>query len=391
VKRILVRWTGLIAITTLVGLGVLAVINSTTVRQFFVEKRFNRVLKDYTGKMVMPTITRAVQEIGMLEKAVARLQAEPNDSNLEAAADAWRKARACWLQTSAMGFGPMAYYNFDKQLETFPLDRPLVEHLIGEMAAGRVQVDERYLREEEHSSMRGFLAAEYLLFRDGKPRRAQDLSTTELDYLVAVTRAMTVESTDFEASWAGSSAISSSKAALLKTAGMKTWQSYAYEFEHPGASDSRYLSYSASLQEIAQDLAGISEELCPAITEVLGSSDPRDSRTWYSNNGPDDLLNMLKGLENSYLGGMAGKRGHSFSRLLILQDDVLDRRIRIALADTAYRITEAGNPYGEHRDNRELLVRRAEAACLKLADRLAVAALMVITDPSTRPHAAYGQ
>lgn len=390
-KRTLVRWTGLIAITTLAGFGVLALVRSASVKQFFAEKKLDRVLKDYTGNMVMPTITRAVREIGALERAVVKLQAEPNDGNLSAAADAWRTARACWLRTSAMGFGPVAYYNFDKQLDTFPLDRPLVDHLLGEMTAGRVQVDERYLREEEQSSMRGFLAAEYLLFRDGKPRRAQDLSAAELNYLVAVAKAMTVESTDLEAAWVGSRAMPSAKAALLKAAGMKTWPSYAHEFEHPGTPDSRYPSHSASLQEIAQDLAGISEELCPVITEVLGSSNPRDSRTWYSNNGPADLRNMLQGLEDSYLGGPAGQRGHSFSELLAAQNDVLDRRIRIALADTAYRITEAGDPYGEHRGDRELLVRRAEAACLKLAARLSVAALLVTTDPSTRPHAAYGR
>lgn len=390
-KRSFVRMATLIVITAMIGLAVFVLPRTAGVKQFFAERKLDRVLEDYTDKMVLKTIALAVQEIGTLEKAAIKLQAEPTDENLAAAAEAWRTARAQWKKSSAVMFGPAAHYNFDKQLATFPLDRPLVDHVLGEIKAGRVKVDERYLREELQSSQRGFLAAEYLLFRDGKPRKAADVSAAELSYLVAAAKAMTVESTDFEASWVGSAKMPAEKAALLKVAGMKTRRSYADEFKNPGSTGSRYLSRSVPLQEIFQDNVAVTEELCSAIPEVLGSSDPRASETWYSNNGPADLRSTLQSVENAYLGGVEGTRGHSVSELLAAHNEVLDRRIRIALADTAYRIAEAGDPYGESREDRELLVRRAEAACQKLAARLSVAAPLVSMDPSTRPYAAYGR
>lgn len=390
-KRTLVRWTSLFVLTASVGVGAVALVRNASVKKFFVERKLDRVLEDYTDKVALKTIALAVQKIRALEKAAVKLQAEPTDGNLAAAADAWRTARAQWKKASTIMFGPAAYYNFDKQLATFPLDRPLVEHVLGEMETGRMKVDERYLREELQSSQRGFLAAEYLLFRDGKPRKAKDVSPAELSYLVAVARAMTVESADFEASWVGSAKLPADKAALLKAAGTQTRGSYADELKHPGAPDSRYMSHSVVLQEIFQDLFSVTEELCPAIVEVLGSADPRDSETWYSGNGPADLVSTLQSVENGYLGGVEGARGHSVSDLMAAQDEVLDQRIKIALADTAYRIAEVGDPYGESREDRDLLVRRAEAACQKLAARLSVAALLVTMDPSTKPYAAYGR
>lgn len=390
-KRTLVRWTGLIVITALVGVAAVALARNASVKQLFVDRELDAVLEDYTDKVVLKTISLAVQEIEALERAALKLQAEPSDANLAAAADAWRSARAKWKQASAIMFGPAAHYNFDKQLATFPLDRPLVDHVLGVIEAGRLKVDERYLREELHSSQRGFLALEYLLFREGKPRQAKELSAAQLAYLVAAAKAMTVESADFQASWLGSANMPGDRAALLKAAGTKTRSSYADEFKNPGSPDSRYHSQSVPLQEIAQDLVGVTEDLCPAIAEVLGSSDPRASETWYSRNGAADLENTLKGLENAYLGGVEGARGHSFSELLAARDQVLDQRIRIALADTAYRIAEAGDPYSGNGEGRELLVRRAEAACRKLAARVSAGAPLVSLDPGTRPHAAYGK
>ena len=389
-KRNFVRLSSLIVITALMGVGAVALARNASVKQFFAEKKLDQVLEDYTDKMVLKTLALVVDDIKALERAAIKLQAEPTEANLEATAAAWRTARGQWKKTSAFMYGPAAQYNFDKQLSTFPLDRPLVDHVLSEIAAGKVQVDERYLREKLHASQRGFLATEYLLFRDGKPRKAEDLSAAELSYLVAAAKAMTVESVDFEASWAGSAQMPADKAALLIAAGMKTRGSYADEFKNPGAPGSRYFSHSVPLQEIFQDSVSVAEELCTAIPEVLGSADPRASETWYSNNGLADLRNTLQSVENAYLGGVEGARGHAVSELVAAQNEVLDRRIKIALADTAYRIAAVGDPYGESREDRELLVRRAEAACHKLVARLSVATPLVCMDPGTRPYAAYG-
>jgi putative iron-regulated protein len=386
-----VRLAILAVATALVGIGAIMLARNPAAKQYLADRTFHRVLADYTENTVLKTIGLAVADIRALDAAVKRLQADPTDENMVKAADAWRIARARWKQTAVFEFGPSAYYNFDKQLSAWPLDRPLVDHRLSEIAAGRLQMDESCLRERINASQRGFLAAEYLLFRNGRSRRATEVSSAELSYLAAVTEAMVVESIDYEAAWAGTANLSADKAAILEQAGLKSRTSFAAEFKHPGRPGSRYASVSIPLQEIFQDSIAVVEEMCPAIGEVFLSGEPRDSETWYSYNASADFLNLLQGVENAYLGGVESARGHSVSELVAAQSEALDRRIRIALADTAYRISALGDPYDKDREGRELAVRIAESACGKLLSRLTAAQPLVCMDPSTRPWAAYGR
>lgn len=380
----------LILITALFGLGAVAVGRNASVKQLLADRTLNQVLADYTDNTVLKTLALVVDGIQALDAAAIKLQAHPTDRHLAEAAAAWRAARARWKLTSAFMYGPAAHYNFDKQISSWPLDRPLVDHVVGEIAAGRLELNARYLREQLNASQRGFLAAEYLLFRDGQPRKAEDVGAAELSYLVAVTEVMTLESMDFEASWLGSEKLPADKASALDKAGIHPRKSYADEFKNPGQPGSRYVSPSVPLQEIFQDSVAVIEALCPVIEEALGSIDPDDSDTRYSHNALADVQHELQGVANAYLGGIEGARGHSVSELLAAKHAVLDRRIKIALAHTAHRITAVGDPYGESREDRELAVRIAVSACMKLGARLAVAMPLVSMDPSTRPWAAYG-
>ncbi|WP_245537339.1 imelysin family protein [Thiocystis violascens] len=363
-----------------------------SIREFLVQRSVERAVEDYAERNIVATLARLVANVEALDVAVRRLRDAPTDAKVAAAASAWRTARATAQLTTAFGFGPAAHYNFDKQLNTWPLDRPLVDHTLAEMAVGRLKLNAVYLRNQVYSTRRGFLAAEYLLFRDGQPRPAADLRAFELDYLAVTVEVMRLEATDFLAAWIGTDALPAHQAQALAAAGIALRKAYADEFTRPGHFASRYPSLSAPLQEIMQDAITVVEELCPAIDEVLGSADPRASETWYSFNGLADLQGTLRSLENAYLGGLEGKRGHSMSDLVAGMNEVLDRRIRIALADTAYRIAAVGDPYRASADGegRELEVRRAVSACAKLVARVDLAVPLITMHPSTLPWAIYG-
>lgn len=382
----------LLLLVCLISAIVLFANPGAAIKEYLTQRGFERALTDYVDKNIVATLSRLIDELEALEAAARRLHAEPTAVNLEAAASVWRTARATAQLTDGFGFGPSAHYNFDKQLATWPLDRPLVDHTLAEMDAGRLELNARRLREEMYSTRRGLLAAEYLLFRDGRPRAVADLSRAELDYLVVTTEVLRLEATDFLAAWVGTGALPAARATALAAAGFAPRQSYAREFTRPGHYTSRYPSASSALQEIMQDAITLAEELCPAIEEVLGSDDPLATETWYSHNGVADLQNILRGLENSYLGGLDGARGRSMSDLVADVDRVLDRRIRIALADTAYRIRQVGDPYRAPApgEPRELEIRRALSACEKLVARIDLAVPLVTMHPSAYPWAIYG-
>ena len=132
------------------------------------------------------------------------------------AATAWHRAMALFNNAWVFNYGPAAMYNFDKQLATWPFDKYLVDYALNEMAAGRLKVDSTYLRTNKHASMRGLHTVQYLLFRNGTERAAQDISKQETQYLCAVCRALVEEGIDFEASWKGTANLSQEKQDILK-------------------------------------------------------------------------------------------------------------------------------------------------------------------------------
>lgn len=389
-KRSFVRMASLIVIAALAGSAVFVLPRTAAVKRFLAARAVNRVLADYADATVLKTLALVVDEVKALNAAAIRLQSDPSDENLAATAAAWRAARGPWKMGSAFLFGPGAFYNYDKQLSGWPVDKLLIDHALSEITAGRLRVDSRWLREEQNSSLRGFHAAEYLLFRDGQPRKARDVTPAELGYLTAVTQAMVEESIDYEAAWRGTDNLPRDKAAVLKTAGITARSAYAAEFKAAGQPDSRYFSPAVPLQEIFQDISGITEEVCTATAELAQSPYPgddyRESRTAYV-----DLQNALQGVENAYLGGIKGSRGHSVSELVAARNPVLDRRVQIAFAHTAHRLAAIGDPHGAPREGRELAVRIAEAECNKLTAKLNAAAPLVTMDPGVQPWAAYGK
>ena len=153
------------------------------------------------------------------DAAVERLAKGPSDRAMEAAAQSWKTARARWQAVNTFAYGPCAFYDFDKQVASWPIDRPMIEYAIAQVAAGRETIDARSLREKKLSTLRGFFTAEYLLFEDGKVRSAGALTPERLAYLKAVSRAMLEESLDFKAAWAGTGHMNKADAALLSQAG----------------------------------------------------------------------------------------------------------------------------------------------------------------------------
>jgi hypothetical protein len=392
-KRPLVRIACLLVIAAIIGFAAFVIPGNASVKQYFAVRTVDKVLEDHTDNTVLKTLALIVDGIWKLDAATARLQTDLTDESLTGAADAWRTARGHWLMAFPFMYGPGSFYDFDKQIATWPFEKVLVDHALREIEAGRLKVDSRFLREERTSSMRGFYTAEYLLFRNGQPRKAKDVSPAELKYLAAVTRALLEESIDFEASWLGTDNLPPDKAEVLKKAQLKHRSSYAAELKNAGQPGSRYFSQAVALQEIFQDCIGaLQDDIQPAISELLETPEAGDVDYWDNPNIYADLRNRLQGVENTYLGGVKGSRGHSVSELVAGKNAVLDKRIKIALAHAAHSITAVGDPYGgEHKENRDLAVRIAEAECTKLINRLQVAGLLVTTDPAVRPWAAYGR
>ncbi len=389
-QRPVVRIAGLLLLTGAVC-GAMLLPKSTAVQSYLAQRTMDAVIGDFADKVVIQTLEQATERLSALNTAVSTLKEQPSEPNLAEAAKAWRAARQQWQAIQSFAFGPCAFYDFDKQVASWPVDQPMIEHSIAQIGAGTLTVESQTMRRTINSTQRGLLTAEYLLFRDGQPRRASELKTAELIYLQAATQAMVEESIDFQAAWKGSTNLSANLVAQHKAARLPERSSYATEFTHPGTAESRYASRSVVLQEMFQESHTVVEDTCDFIEDWLNSPDPRASESQDSRSAVSDILALVQGVENAYLGGIEGKRGHGLHELVAAKDPVLDRRIQIALADLRHRVANVGDPYGAPAADRDLKLRIATASCWKLANKYAAAIVPVCMDPATDPWAAYGK
>ncbi|MCU0903592.1 MAG: peptidase [Tabrizicola sp.] len=64
-----------------------------------------------------------------LQSAIAALIAAPSDTTLQAARDAWKTARAPYLQTEAFRFGNAIVDNWEGRVNAWPLDEGLIDYV----------------------------------------------------------------------------------------------------------------------------------------------------------------------------------------------------------------------------------------------------------------------
>jgi len=355
---------------------------------YLYKKKAVKAIESYVDNTVLKSIELLVSDIENLNQAAMKLKKDKSKANLAAANKGWHKVLSSFNRCAIFFYGPVAHYDYNKALALNPFDKILVDHALKDMAEGKLDFTSRTLRERT-ASMRGLYTARYMIFRNGKPRKAVDISNTELEYLTAVTGAMVEESLELQASWVGTDNLPSDKAALLKNAGIKSYTSYGKEFKNPGESYSRYLCTSVPLQELIQESTSVIEEMVPAI-EDLAEYDENNIKYWDSLDPYTELLDLLKGVENSYLGGVEGSRGVSFSELVAEKDKVLDDRIKTAFAHTAKRIEIIRSLKDASIEKKEMAIKVAASEAKKLGSRMMVATPLVTADPAVEPFGPYG-
>ncbi|PHR27273.1 MAG: Imelysin [Desulfotalea sp.] len=388
-NRLFVSLTSMFVAASILGIAPAQAGIQDNVADYLFKRNAKKALESYTDNTILKTIDQLVKNIRTLNNDAKKLHADKNEKYLDKTIAAWRATVASFNRSQIFMYGPAAQYDFHKQLSIWPADKILIDNTLDKMSKGLLQLGPAQLRKMT-ASMRGLNTVKYLLFSKGLKRDIGTIKDTELDYLVAVTDVLQLEAIDFEASWVGTNNLSADKLEIVKKAGLKNWSSYAKEFKNPGEPYSRYLSVSVPLQELIQESTSVIEDILPIIEE-LATREPLGKLHYWDRIDPyADILNGLKGVENSYLGGIPGSRGTSFSDLVATKDAVLDKRIKIAFAHAQKRIETIRSLENGPQEKRELAVKVAVSECEKLLSRLMVATPLVTADPAVEPFAPYG-
>ena len=215
----------------------------------------------YADELVIPTYKTMSDNALKFAKTAKELKAAPTDAKVAEAGKLLLETRVPWELSESFLFGPAAFANLDPKLDSWPLDTTNLDAVAKNADQQSVTIDAAYVRNSLGAETRGFHAAEYLLFRDGQPRKATDLTPGQLSYLAAVAEVIAEDAITLEAWWAGSDKISEEKAKILEEAEIEPGKSYAGEFKKAGQAGSRYESNSEVLDEIIGGSKDIIDEI----------------------------------------------------------------------------------------------------------------------------------
>ena len=180
-----------------------------------------------------------------LREAVEHFAEHPIQDDLDEAAEAWVATREPWEASEGFLFGPVAFLSIDPKLDSWPLDQAQLDQVL----ASDFELTPDFVRDGVGATLRGFHTVEYLLFRDGEPRDAADVTPRQIEYLVAATEVLYEDATALYDEWtmAGDSS--------TRDGG------FGEEFKGAGQPGSRYLSQQDAILELIEGMIVIVDEV----------------------------------------------------------------------------------------------------------------------------------
>ncbi len=120
---------------------------------------------------------------------------------LNAACAQWKIARADWENTEAFLFGAADEYSIDPHTDTWPVDQAALANVLRDNSI-MSDIDNKV--KQLNSGLLGYHGIEYVLFREGEPRKIDQLTELEYNYVCAVAKDLYQATCVLQTTWEGS-------------------------------------------------------------------------------------------------------------------------------------------------------------------------------------------
>lgn len=324
------------------------------------------VANQYINGVVYPTYKNLAASADDLYQEAVNVQQKHEagtltDADVEAACEAFKAAREYWEKSEAFLFGAATDFNIDPHMDSWPLNQGQMANFLSNstMVAGLYSDDPIAFVNQHNSEFDtalGFHGIEFVLFRDGAPRKAavfdgiEDHSSfskvtvqckDELAFLVAVAGDVRDNCYRLEVSWLGQQAATAHKE---RVAELGVWTHaldnngyyYGADMLLAGTDGSSYASITAALVtlvgasgcgNIANEVA--SQKLGQAYRVATGqpSLDPNapDAIDYiespYSKRSYIDYRDNIYSIKNSLYGNIDQTSPHAHSIMTFLKDN----------------------------------------------------------------------
>ena len=279
-------------------------------------------LNDFANGVVLATYTDLDNKADELLGAVQALNAAPNQAHLELAQNAWKATRRPWEQSEAFLFGPVDTQGLDPALDSWPVNRVDLDGVLGSgQALTAASIDAL------EDTLKGFHTIEYLLFREGNQRKAEDITPRELEYLVATTENL------------------KAKTAQLRNAWDPSGENYTGEVANAGDTSTIYQSQKDAMQEMVNGMIVIADEVANGkISDPFNEKDTTLVESQFSFNSISDFQDNIRGIQNVYMGKFTAD-GQGLNEFVNAADAALDARFQTEVQTAIDTIGAIPDPF----------------------------------------------
>ena len=280
------------------------------------EAALKKVVPPYVNNTVIATYC-AMGDAGLLllddvQRIEEAVENEAGyDGLMRQAGEHWREMRHYWEQSEAFLYGPAEKHSIDPHIDSWPLDYNAMNALLANEAQMQ-QIEEEggaYVGDKLGYALKGFHAAEYLLFEEGRPH-ACNLTRAEAIYLVGIVEDLVQQAILLEDCWAGG--VSAEKEALItdeEGESMSYGENYGEWFIN--ASHPSWKTYQAVAEQIVAGCVDIAGEVADLKlgNPYRGSDNGGDSEyleSPYSRTSTTDFVDNILSIQHAYAGSKSG-------------------------------------------------------------------------------------
>ena len=280
------------------------------------EAYLRKVLENLVSNVIVPTYTKLADDVEDLEKTLNGLTVQTiTQAQIDKACADFKDARMNWERSEAFLGGAASDFSIDPTIDSWPLDRAeLLDYFKGGMTA----------EIEDESTILGFHALEFILFRNGQNRKVSELQgndtytnfesisgADELKYAQQVCRLLKERCFQLQVAWEGEK--NQNRASVVKAAGLgyqtENGLTYSDNLTRAGISGSK--STFPTLQAAIAQILSNDEGSCVAIGNEVGTAkianpfsagDIAYVESPYSYNSIADFRDNIRSIRNVWLG-----------------------------------------------------------------------------------------
>jgi putative iron-regulated protein len=301
------------------------------------------VITDFVNKTALPQYSSLVQNGNALTTAISSLNTSATDANLQTCQTAWKAMRLTWERCEGFLIGPVESYDYDPNSDTWPTDYNQMDSLLlstNPLATSDVA--------NLPQTLRGYHPIEYLIFGHGGTRKASELDSRKMKYLVGLISDLNVNNVQpLQASWTQAPV------------------NFGNQVLTAGKGSTQYTSKQAFFLDVVGDngMAGICNEVGQQnedgkMYNPYISRDSSLAESPYSGNSLIDFKNNIVGLQQVYMGLSGGK---GIKDLVAAKNKSLDQNIQNAITAA---VNSFDNISGSNNERFELAIydRRTQIA-----------------------------